>query len=153
MEGAIRYGIKMQKEWSDNSVSCTVYYKKQDLPEIKQFLEENFSNNLKTVSFLLYQGHGFKQAPYETISKEVYEKECVTKMNVDSMLRDRSTSPSSGSFTLQFNKIFNKKFNNKLKKIFKKKFNNKIKKIFNKILNNKFKKNLKKIFWTILRIF
>ena len=67
--------IKMQKEWSDNSVSCTVYYKKQDLPEIKQFLEENFSNNLKTVSFLLYQGHGFKQAPYETISKEVYEKE------------------------------------------------------------------------------
>ena len=64
--------MRMQKEWSDNSVSCTVYYKKEDLEDIKQFLEHNFSENLKTVSFLLYQGHGFKQAPYETISKEVY---------------------------------------------------------------------------------
>lgn len=67
--------IKMQTEWSDNSVSCTVYYNKEDLQDVKQYLEENFSNNLKTVSFLLYQGHGFKQAPYETISKEVYEQE------------------------------------------------------------------------------
>lgn len=67
--------IKMQTEWSDNSVSCTVYYKKEDLEDIKTYLENNFSDNLKTVSFLLYQGHGFVQAPYETISKEVYEQE------------------------------------------------------------------------------
>lgn len=65
---------RMQKEWSDNSVSCTVYYKKEDLEDIKQYLKDHFSTEMKTVSFLLSQGHGFKQAPYETISKEQYEK-------------------------------------------------------------------------------
>lgn len=63
----------MQKNWSDNSVSCTVYYKKEDLPDIKDYLNENYSENFKTLSFLLYQGHGFIQAPYETITKELYE--------------------------------------------------------------------------------
>lgn len=65
---------KMQREWSDNSVSCTVYYKKEDLEDIKKYLKKHFTNEIKTVSFLLYQGHGFKQAPYETISKEQYEQ-------------------------------------------------------------------------------
>ena len=65
---------RMQSIWSDNSVSVTVYYKKDDLPEIKQWLLDNFENNTKTVSFLLYYGHGFDQAPYETISKEKYDE-------------------------------------------------------------------------------
>lgn len=64
---------RMQTIWSDNSVSCTVYYTPEELPEIKEWLEINFNDSLKTVSFLLYYGHGFDQAPYETISKEVYE--------------------------------------------------------------------------------
>lgn len=63
---------EMQRLWSDNSVSCTVYYKKEDLPEIKQYLIEKFPNEMKTVSFLLYSGHGFNQAPYETITREQY---------------------------------------------------------------------------------
>lgn len=63
---------RMQAEWSDNAVSCTVYYKKEDLPEIKEYLKYNYSNNFKTLSFLLYHGHGFKQAPYETISEVEY---------------------------------------------------------------------------------
>jgi len=63
---------RMQAEWSDNSVSCTVYYKKEDLLEIKQYLKEYYSDNFKTLSFLLYHGHGFQQAPYETITKEKY---------------------------------------------------------------------------------
>jgi len=65
---------RMQAEWSDNSVSCTVYYKKEDLPEIKTYLNENYGENFKTLSFLLESEHGFDQAPYETISKEEYEK-------------------------------------------------------------------------------
>lgn len=63
---------KIQKIWSDNSVSVTVTYKMEELPEIKKWLSENYSNSLKTVSFLLYSGHGFDQAPYETIDKEEY---------------------------------------------------------------------------------
>ena len=65
---------RIQAEWSDNSVSCTVYYKKEDLNDIKQYLNENYKDNFKTLSFLLYHRHGFKQAPYETISKEKYEE-------------------------------------------------------------------------------
>jgi hypothetical protein len=65
---------KMQAEWSDNSVSCTVYYKKEDLPDIKEYLKENYKDNFKTLSFLLYHGHGFVQAPYETIDKATYDK-------------------------------------------------------------------------------
>jgi ribonucleoside-triphosphate reductase (thioredoxin) len=64
----------VQSTWSDNSVSCTVYYKKEDLDEIKEYLKENYSENFKTLSFLLYHGHGFIQAPYETITKEEYDK-------------------------------------------------------------------------------
>jgi ribonucleoside-triphosphate reductase len=63
---------RMQAEWSDNSVSCTVYYKKEDLEDIKEYLKENYQNNFKTLSFLLYHGHGFVQAPYETISQKRY---------------------------------------------------------------------------------
>lgn len=65
---------RMQREWSDNSVSCTVYYKKEDVPEIKEYLKEHFRNEIKTISFLLYHDHGFIQAPYETISKEKYDE-------------------------------------------------------------------------------
>ena len=65
---------RMQEEWSDNSVSCTVYYKKEDLEDIKSYLKEHFRYSMKTVSFLLYQGHGFVQAPYETITEEQYKE-------------------------------------------------------------------------------
>lgn len=64
----------MQKNWSDNAVSCTIYYKKEDLEDIKEYLKENYSDNFKTLSFLLYNDHGFIQAPYETITKEKYDK-------------------------------------------------------------------------------
>jgi len=63
---------RMQAEWSDNSVSCTVYYKKDDIEDIKKYLKQHFRHEMKTVSFLLYHGHGFDQAPYETITEEQY---------------------------------------------------------------------------------
>lgn len=64
----------LQKNWSDNSVSVTAYYTKEELPAIKKYLEENFGKNFKTLSFLLKQGaSGFKQLPFEEISKEQYE--------------------------------------------------------------------------------
>lgn len=62
----------LQRVWSDNSVSCTVYYKHKDIPAIKEYLAKYMPNEIKSVSFLLYHGHGFIQAPYETITKEKY---------------------------------------------------------------------------------
>ena len=66
---------EMQKIWSDNSVSCTVYCNKEDLEDIKNYLYKHFNDEIKTVSFLLYSEHGFKQAPFIDISKEEYETE------------------------------------------------------------------------------
>lgn len=65
---------KIQSEWSDNSVSVTVYYRKGELPSIKEWLKNNYNNSIKTVSFLLHSEHGFLQAPMEQISKAEYEE-------------------------------------------------------------------------------
>lgn len=65
---------ELQSNWSDNAVSCTIYYHKNELPKIKRWLKENYNNNLKTVSFLLHSEHGFDQAPLEEITKEEYDK-------------------------------------------------------------------------------
>lgn len=64
----------LQTNWSDNSVSCTVYYRLEELEDIKKWLNDNFRNNVKTCSFLLHNDHGFKQAPFEEITKEKYEE-------------------------------------------------------------------------------
>lgn len=64
---------KMQTVWSDNAVSVTATYNKEDIPRIKQYLKENFKYSFKSLSFLLNTGHGFEQAPYEPISEEQYQ--------------------------------------------------------------------------------
>ena len=65
---------KMQTIWSDNAVSVTVYYKKEELSEIREWLKLHYKNSLKSVSFLLHNEHGFQQAPYEEISEETYKE-------------------------------------------------------------------------------
>ena len=65
---------RLQTEWSDNSVSCTVYYRKEELPDIKEWLRINYNSSIKTVSFLLHSEHGFQQAPLEKITKEEYDE-------------------------------------------------------------------------------
>ena len=62
----------LQQVWSDNSVSCTVYYRMEELPEIKKYLKKHYKNNHKSLSFLLHSEHGFKQAPLEEITEEQY---------------------------------------------------------------------------------
>ena len=68
------YVRKLQTEWSDNSVSCTVYYKQEELEDIKKYLYANFATKHKTLSFLLHSDHGFDQAPLEEITKERYDE-------------------------------------------------------------------------------
>lgn len=67
--------VKMlQERWSDNAVSCTIYYRKEELPAIKEYLMKHYRNNHKTLSFLQHSEHGFMQAPYEEVTKEQYEE-------------------------------------------------------------------------------
>jgi hypothetical protein len=65
---------KLQETWSDNAVSVTAYYSPNELDGLKEWLKKNYKNNIKSVSFLLRQKHGFKQAPYQEIDKETYNK-------------------------------------------------------------------------------
>lgn len=62
---------RMQRDWVDNSVSCTVYYRPEELPRIQEYLRENWSS-MKSVSFLRHEDHGFQQAPLEAIDQNTY---------------------------------------------------------------------------------
>lgn len=76
----------LQKNWSDNSVSVTAYYTLEELPEIRKYIEENFNDNFKTLSFLLKSdASGFKQMPYEGITKEQYEEMIKTVKPITSL--------------------------------------------------------------------
>ncbi|MHA1149759.1 MAG: ATP cone domain-containing protein [Promethearchaeota archaeon] len=61
-----------QRYWSDNQVSVTITFKQNEAKEIKHVLE-CFEDKLKSASFLPIKDHGYKQAPYEEITKEEYE--------------------------------------------------------------------------------
>lgn len=61
----------LQTYWSDNSVSCTIYYDQEELGGIKNWLADNYEE-LKTVSFILKKDSGFKQMPMEEISETQY---------------------------------------------------------------------------------
>ena len=63
---------RLQRYWSDNSISCTVYYKKEEISEIKDYLYKHYKNNHKSLSFLLHSEHGFLQAPYQEVTEEEY---------------------------------------------------------------------------------
>jgi ribonucleotide reductase alpha subunit len=63
---------KIQTVWSDNAVSVTVYYKKEELKDIQKWMKDNYENSIKSVSFLLHSDHGFRQAPYEEIDEQRY---------------------------------------------------------------------------------
>ena len=65
---------RLQTEWSDNAVSCTVYYRDEELPEIREYLAKNYNKTYKTLSFLRHSNHGFDQAPLEEITKEQYDE-------------------------------------------------------------------------------
>ena len=62
-----------QKWWSDNGVSCTVKFNEDEKDQIPYVLEA-FERELKGISFLPEEDHGYEQTPYEAISEEEYQK-------------------------------------------------------------------------------
>ena len=70
----LRWVTHMQKKWSDNAVSVTVYYKPDEVEEIKAWLKLNYEHGIKSVSFLPLAEHGFIQAPYEKCSEKEYDR-------------------------------------------------------------------------------
>jgi hypothetical protein len=70
----LEWVVRAQSTWADNNVSVTVYYKKEELPEIQEWMKKNYKNKVKSVSFLLHSEHGFNLAPYEEITFDTYNK-------------------------------------------------------------------------------
>ena len=82
---------KMQTVWADNAVSVTVYYRKEELGEIKKWLEQNYDNSVKSVSFLLHSDHNFPLPPYEEITEDDYYK-TLSKINFSIPLQQSAGS-------------------------------------------------------------
>ncbi len=92
---------ELQTNWSDNSVSVTVYYRLEELDNIKEWLCENYTTNVKSCSFLLHNEHGFKQAPFEEITKEQYDELIkkvipITSGNIKAQTDSELTSECAG---------------------------------------------------------
>ena len=62
-----------QKFWSDNAVSVTVTFKKEETRDIANALSI-FDSKLKGVSMLPLKDHGYKHPPYEEITADQYEE-------------------------------------------------------------------------------
>jgi len=62
---------QIQTYWSDNQVSITVTFNTGETKDVAKALEL-YEVRLKGVSFLPLDDHGYKQAPYETISEDHY---------------------------------------------------------------------------------
>ena len=69
----LEIGAKLQYYYTDNSVSQTVSFKKEEEKDLKLALEL-YEDRLKNISFLPLIDSGYKQMPYETITKEQYEE-------------------------------------------------------------------------------
>ena len=69
----LEIAAQYQHFWADNSVSVTVTFQPNEAHSLKGALEM-YETRLKAVSFLAYKETGYKQAPYEAITKEQYEK-------------------------------------------------------------------------------
>lgn len=62
----------LQTYWADNAVSMSCYYRPEELPEIRSYLKENYTDTIKTASFFQHRDHGFQQAPFEEITEAQY---------------------------------------------------------------------------------
>ena len=85
---------QMQYYWSDNQVSVTINFKQEEAKDIEKALEL-YENRLKSVSFLPTSNHGYKQAPYEPITKEQYE---IMKIGLRQYTFDTDTHDSEEKF-------------------------------------------------------
>jgi hypothetical protein len=69
--------MELNKIWQstfvDQSISQTVKFQFEDLDIIKEYLKENYNDNFKTISFMIFSNGNFAQQPYQEITKEEFE--------------------------------------------------------------------------------
>ena len=65
--------LRYRKYWCEHNPSCTVYVKDSEWLAVAAWVYSHF-NDIGGISFLPYNDHIYKQAPYNAITKEEYEK-------------------------------------------------------------------------------
>jgi ribonucleoside-diphosphate reductase alpha chain len=74
----------LQREWSDNMVSCTVYFNPETEGDQIEHMLALFAPTIKSVSMLPHSAKGsYKQMPYEGIDKKEYEARLAAIPKID----------------------------------------------------------------------
>jgi len=73
---------KMQTNWCEHSVSCTVFVKEDEWFDVGNWVLKNWETT-SGVAFLPYDGGHYKQAPNEEITKEEYDKMVAEMPEID----------------------------------------------------------------------
>jgi ribonucleotide reductase alpha subunit len=86
----IANAVAMQRYWADNQVSITVNFSQEEASQIKYALQMN-EDQLKSISFLPIDDKIYQQAPYQTITKDEYERAIANLKPIDytNVVRDR----------------------------------------------------------------
>jgi intein/homing endonuclease len=73
---------EMQHYWSDNGVSCTITFNKDEAKDLQRVIEFS-APYVKSLSFLPLTDHSYEQAPYQECSKEEWAEYSKTLKAVD----------------------------------------------------------------------
>lgn len=74
----------LQREWSDNMVSCTVYYNKETETDQIEHMLSSFAPTVKSVSLMPHSDVGsYPQMPYEGITYEEYTRRASAVGKID----------------------------------------------------------------------
>lgn len=90
----------VQEVWCEHKPSITVYYRDSEFLAVGQWVWDNF-DSISGVAFLPHSDHIYKQAPYEEITKEQYDKAQLTmptNIQWDSLIEN--TDNTTGTQTL-----------------------------------------------------
>ena len=74
--------LAYNEAWAEHSVSCTVYYSKEEFLTLGQWVWSNF-DKVTGLSFLPRSEHTYAQAPYEAISGGEYLTREIEMPNID----------------------------------------------------------------------
>ena len=92
--------LQYQRHWCEHKPSVTISVKEEEWPRVGAWVYDHF-NEMSGVSFLPYDGGTYRQAPYETVTKEEYEKAIInipTEVDWDALVE--TTDQVEGTQTL-----------------------------------------------------
>lgn len=69
----LRVWQRYNEHWCDHNPSCTVYVRPTEWLQVASWVYDNF-DSIGGLSFLPYSDHIYQQAPYEEVTKEVYDR-------------------------------------------------------------------------------